>query len=94
MSDKIFSCHSHNSQNLHVLCDEYTTVLDECGFSATSSDEINFDDIFEKLVATCEWTPDSALELLALAKTKGSFFLRNAAALAIAMGIEDAQDET
>jgi len=47
------------------------------------------DDVQAALVAEHEWTREAASEVVALAKTKGSFLLRNALALAIALRIED-----
>lgn len=46
-------------------------------------------DIETALVTEHDWTQEAASELVQLATHKGSFLLRNALALAIAMGVED-----
>jgi len=46
-------------------------------------------DITEALVSDHDWTEEGATEVIRLATDKGSFLLRNALALAIALKIED-----
>ena len=43
------------------------------------------------LTKEADWTPGAALHLLQLARDYGSFMLRNAAAIAIALDIEDGE---
>jgi hypothetical protein len=43
------------------------------------------------LVADADWTPLAAQHLVRLAKDYGAFMLRNAAALATALGVEDGE---
>jgi len=45
----------------------------------------------DALVRECDWTPPAAAALITLVRDYGSFALRNAAALAIALHIEDGQ---
>jgi hypothetical protein len=52
---------------------------------------IDWSKIEKKLHSECEWTPEGAQILLDLARQYGSFILKNALALSIALGIEDGE---
>jgi hypothetical protein len=65
------------------LLAEYETIITE--FSAHPTDE----DIVGALVARGDWTKHGARAILMLARAYGTPILRNALALANAMGIED-----
>jgi hypothetical protein len=67
----------------NTLLSEYYTLIAELGDEATS------DQIVSALVTHHNWTGRGAHTILALAKTYGTSILRNALALADAMGIED-----
>ena len=43
----------------------------------------------QMLVLEADWTPRAAQHLMKLARDYGSFMLRNALAIAVALGIED-----
>ena len=43
----------------------------------------------EALVHEAEWTPEAAVQIMGLAQRYGAFMLRNALALALALGLED-----
>lgn len=45
----------------------------------------------EALVQQAEWTPEAAAHLVDLARRYGTFMLRNALAVALALGIEDGE---
>ena len=45
----------------------------------------------EALVQQAEWTPEAADHLVDLAQRYGAFMLRNALAVALALGIEDGE---
>ena len=45
----------------------------------------------EALVHQAEWTPEAADHLVDLAQRHGAFMLRNALAVALALGIEDGE---
>lgn len=66
-----------------LLRDEYRALLD--GIDAPLSD----DRVQAALVRDADWSPEGAAEILLLARKFGVFGLRNALALAEAMGIED-----
>jgi len=83
----------HRDTKLNILCDEYKMILQGCEFTEDSDNDSDvLECVVEKLISHCEWTPEAAYELVEIARSKGSFFLRNAAALAIAMGVEDGSD--
>ena len=45
----------------------------------------------EALVHEAQWTPDGAAQLMGLAQRYGAFMLRNALAVALALGLEDGE---
>ena len=47
--------------------------------------------LLDKLTTEAEWTPQAAEHLMYLARTYGSFVLRNALAVSLALGIEDGE---
>lgn len=76
-------------ENVAALVDEYKIILEQA--TAVSARHISHDsDKVERLlVSEGEWTPRAAEHLLHLSKAYGSFMLRNALALALALEIED-----
>ena len=66
-----------------ALLNEYENMIGALGKNPT------FDDIVNALVNDGDWTKRGAQEVVDLASTHGIFILRNALALACAMGIED-----
>ena len=66
-----------------ILLFEYETLMAE--LPSTPTDE----QIVGTLVANADWTERGAREVLQLARRYGTSILRNALALAEAMGIED-----
>jgi len=75
--------------NLNTLVDEYSAVLCECTAGMIALEEIPWNAIQDRLVADCEWTPVGAQHLVDLVSNYGAFVLRNAAALAIAIDVDD-----
>jgi hypothetical protein len=65
------------------LVAEYKTILADLGSQATD------EQIMHALVEKAEWTERGASAILSLAREYGTSVLRNALALADAMGIED-----
>jgi hypothetical protein len=76
------------STDVACLTSEYQTLLHEArwGQGATASDWIRLE---RGLIRDGDWTPRGAAHLIDVVQRYGSFFLRNAAALALAAGIED-----
>jgi hypothetical protein len=78
-----------SADNVSALVDEYQTILQNQlkTFSPDSNDK--YDKIKELLRKEADWTPDGAEAIVSLATNYGSFVLRNALALSIALKIED-----
>lgn len=72
------------AQNVADLVEEYDTLFQEVRGRSTDSLE-------RKLVRDAEWTPEAAAHLLRLARNYGSFMLRNALAISLALDIEDGE---
>jgi hypothetical protein len=66
------------------LVEEYRSLFGKVG-----SDTL--DSIEEVLMNEAEWTAEGAEHLVQLAKTYGSFMLRNALAISLALDIEDGE---
>ena len=66
--------------DLSLLVDEYLTMAAEAD---------GHEGIMRSLHRWGDWTPEAVAVLVELANDYGSFMLRNAAALAIALDIED-----
>jgi hypothetical protein len=64
------------------LTDEYRALFDSLDFG----DAVTLE---QRLTSSADWTPQAAGHLLQLAKNYGSFMLRNALAISLALGIED-----
>ena len=73
----------YTESNVEMLVDEYESIL-----SGLSIDE-NETELSHKLRVECDWTEKGANAVVNLAKMYGSFVLRNALAVAIALDIED-----
>ena len=71
-------------EDVSFLTQEYTNLLNEK--ESWSSAEIE-----DTLIDHADWSPQAAQELVYLAKRYGSFVLRNALAVSIAMNIEDGE---
>lgn len=69
-----------------VLLSEYEGIISNVGENAT--DEA----IIAALVRESEWTEEGANAVVQLARKYGTSILRNALALAAAMGVEDGTD--
>lgn len=68
-----------------TLLAEYETIVLEAG----GKEEPDWDRLAASLVITGEWTPSGAEHIVSLARNHGGFMLRNALALAAALGIDD-----
>jgi hypothetical protein len=66
-----------------TLFAEYEAIIDDLGTDATD------EQIVRALVERGDWTRNGARAVVALAREQGVFVLRNALALAAALGIED-----
>lgn len=78
---------------LGVLVDEYRTLAVEATTSGGVQDgDAGLDKVAAWLAGHGEWTPRAATELARLVEKYGAFVLRNAAALAIALDVEDGEE--
>jgi hypothetical protein len=66
------------------LVDEYQTLFADADIDSQESLEA-------ALVREADWTPEAAEHLLQLARDYGSFMLRNALAISLALDIEDGE---
>jgi hypothetical protein len=71
-----------SQENVGFLVDEYRTLFGETGPASTKSVE-------DLLMNQGDWTAQAAEHLAQLARNYGSFMLRNALAISLALGIED-----
>jgi len=74
--------------DLELLLDEYRTLVQE---SQGTDGEIEWERLQGALIVTGEWTAVGAQYLVNLVRDHGGFVLRNAAALAVAAGVEDSE---
>jgi len=77
-----------SDSTIENLLSEYEVVVAEAG--SPDSDEF-WGRLKGKLVTAGEWSDPAAEHLVAIATNYGSFVLRNACALALALGIEDGE---
>jgi hypothetical protein len=77
------------SENIANLVEEYKSILEPAATRVAGRVSHDTDNVEELLIAKGEWTSSAAGHLLRLSKDYGSFMLRNALALALALGIED-----
>jgi hypothetical protein len=81
---------SETATNLGMLRDEYTSVVAKAKIEPSQGLSPEAEGaLVTALVLDAEWTREGAEELLHTVKNYGHFFLRNAAALAAALEIED-----
>jgi hypothetical protein len=71
-------------ENVSGLVEEYRVLLGD-------TDRDSSDRLEDVLTREAEWSEEAAAHLLQLARTYGSFMLRNALALSLALGIEDGE---
>lgn len=70
--------------NIAALVDEYQTLLGGAGSTDIRSAQ-------QLLVEQGDWSDHAAEHLLQLARNYGSFMLRNALAISLALGTEDGE---
>jgi len=72
----------YSLDDVSLLTQEYKAMIADC-------DGLDWSVLNERLVQEADWTYGGAETLVYLAKRYGSFMLRNALALSLALGIED-----
>ena len=79
----------NESRNLEFVIAEYRNLAT---IAATKiSGDLSEEKLVGELASSHDWTEQGAQQLLALAQQYGSFILRDALALAIALDIEDGE---
>jgi len=68
--------------DLTVLVEEYNT-------KSAEGESVDWSEIRDRLQRKHGWTPEGADHVVSLVRQYGAFVLRNAAALAIALDVED-----
>ncbi len=76
------------SECLDSLVSEYRSLLSG-SLSKDNQNGYNEKNIIKHLTKSADWTTHGASEILGLANNYGAFVLRNALALAVALGKED-----
>ena len=77
------------STDVRMLVKEYQDIVNYASKSSDGTEEL--EDIEKLLVSDAEWSPNAAAHLFDLANSYGSFMLRNALALSLALGINDGE---
>lgn len=78
-------------EDMSALVEEYRTLLSYVREQSPDLIEPSPDELSDALVLKADWTPMGAAHLVRLVHDYGSFVLRNACALSLAMGIEDGE---
>jgi hypothetical protein len=74
----------NTQENVTLLADEYRCLI--AAAKGTSAEAL-----IKALAKKADWTPQAAEHLLQLANDYGSFMLRNALALSLALNVEDGE---
>lgn len=77
--------------NVEILVCEYRALLGERLKDTSELCSLDADMIRSMLVSKGDWTDSAAEHLVALVNNYGSFMLRNALALSLALGNEDGE---
>ena len=80
-----------NIANVGSLVDEYQSLTTES--LTRNHEDVNRELLEAHLCNHSDWTPEAAVTLVGLARDYGSFMLRNALALSIALDVEDGELE-
>jgi hypothetical protein len=78
-----------SADNVSALVDEYQTILQNQLKTFSPDNDKNCETIKSLLNKEADWTPNGAEAIVDLATNYGSFVLRNALALSLALNIED-----
>ena len=84
----MFSSEKKPDLDIDLLFDEYLSSIDTMSFKNNAS-ELDHDALIAMLMKNHDWTEKGADVICTLATQYGSFMLRNALALSLALRIED-----
>ncbi len=76
--------------DVETLRDEYDSLAHEAG-STSKAGPVDWDRLCQLLQERAGWTETGATHLVQLVRLYGTFILRNALALSVAVGIEDGE---
>jgi hypothetical protein len=74
----------NKQENVKTLVEEYRILVE-------NSNNKSYESLMNALVQNGDWSQQAAIHLLQLARGYGSFMLRNALALSLAMNMEDGE---
>ncbi len=80
-----------DSASVAALVDEYKSMLGSGPAVVDAEEELDWSSVSELLWREASWTQAGADHVASLVRHYGSFVLRNALALALAMDIEDGE---
>ncbi len=78
-----------SGEDISYLADEYKAIIKPSAAGSMGHVSHDIDEVKKLLVTECEWSPRATEHLLHLSREYGSFILRNALALSLALEIED-----
>ena len=81
----------YDTANVGAILDEYESFEAVRAHARSHDGDVDWADIAESMRSEGAWTSAGAEHVAFLAKQYGSFVLRNALALALALGIEDGE---
>jgi len=76
-------------RSVHLLVEEYQALLQPV--RRLGNRDVEWENIEQILHRDADWTEQGAIEVSRLARDYGSFMLRNALAIALALGVEDGE---
>lgn len=82
---------NYDPASVHSLRDEYKTLAESLANAGAHEQNFDWSDVMDSLHAQSDWTASGAEHVTVLARQYGSFILRNALALALALEIEDGE---
>ncbi len=86
---KEFDSSMQEGAQLESLICEYEELVLQTAQSESTAGEVNFKLLVDALCKSADWTERGADIIVRLATAHGAFMLRNALALAVALGTED-----
>lgn len=80
-----------STNEIKGLTEEYSALLRQLATDTSATSTNTIEDMKKQLVSKGEWSHQASEHLLDLAVNYGSFMLRNALALSLALEIEDGE---
>jgi hypothetical protein len=80
---------SSTAHSVERLAEEYGVLLMQAAQGSPQPAGYDLEEVRRLMVHGADWSPAAAEHLLSLARSYGSFMLRNALALSLALDVED-----